>query len=295
MLRLLSLLIALALLATPTPSRADTPAPVSPYSMPWHLRSVLPASVLRLDDDLAFYRDAKDNHGATDVALFHLSVKLGRSWTAFARWAVIGNWPPTGAHDTAYSNLAFGGTYTFFLPRSLRLTLCLAMAVPKGPSTDPAEAATIRAAIAARSSMDNLMFAINDVVLTGGVDGAFVWKRLTVQIEATVLQLFRMFGTADRTKTNLTAGLHVGYFPLRWLSLAAELRYQRWLSTPKAVASDPSGASRDNLTIAAGARFHVALPGGRFLRPGLSYARGLDDPMAAAGYNIVQFDVPFFF
>jgi hypothetical protein len=32
-----------------------------------------------------------------------------------------------------------------------------------------------------------------------------------------------------------------------------------------------------------------------FFRPGLAYARGLDKPLSASSYNMVQVDLPFVF
>jgi hypothetical protein len=57
------------------------------------------------------------------------------------------------------------------------------------------------------------------------------------------------------------------------------------------VRSDP--AAREQFTVAVGPRFHVPLGRGRWLRPGISYTRALDDPMKAKSYDIVQVDVPF--
>jgi hypothetical protein len=39
----------------------------------------------------------------------------------------------------------------------------------------------------------------------------------------------------------------------------------------------------------------VKLPEKRWLRPGISYARPLDDPMTGKGYDVIQLDVPFIF
>jgi hypothetical protein len=117
-----------------------------------------------------------------------------------------------------------------------------------------------------------------------------------VQAEATLLQLTRVRGDKvqpDSARTNFTAGLHVGYFVLPALSLGAELRHQRWLSTPKAVAATP--ALRDTTTFAVGPRVHIEVSKGIWFRPGVSYGRGLDDPMSGQNYNIVQLDLPFQF
>jgi len=80
-----------------------------------------------------------------------------------------------------------------------------------------------------------------------------------------------------------------------WFSFGAELRHQRWLSTPKAVANDKTGASRDNTTVAFGPRFHFEVSKGKWLRPAISFALPLDDPMSKSSYKILMLDVPFAF
>jgi hypothetical protein len=86
-------------------------------------------------------------------------------------------------------------------------------------------------------------------------------------------------------------GLHVGYFFIPQLSAGAELRHQRWLSTPASITADED-TLRDNSTFAIGLRVHFGLSGTVWLRPGLAYARAIDDPMDAASYDILQLDIP---
>lgn len=97
----------------------------------------------------------------------------------------------------------------------------------------------------------------------------------------------------DSHKLILTSGLHGGYFLLPELSLGVDLRYQRWLSTPVAVTKD--GNARETVTLAIGPRGHFELGKGTWFRPGLAYARGLDQPMSGQSYNIVQLDLPISF
>ena len=52
---------------------------------------------------------------------------------------------------------------------------------------------------------------------------------------------------------------------------------------------------RDTVSVALGARFDCRIRESVRLRPGLAYARGLDDPMSKQRYNVVQIDVPFVF
>src|SRR5690606_5383056 len=103
--------------------------------------------------------------------------------------------------------------------------------------------------IYARSAMDNAMFAVNYLTFFPGLGIAYVADGLTVQAEATVLSLHRARGgesaEPDEHRVNFTSGVHVGYFVLESLSLGADLRYQRWLSTPSAVEADEAAADDD--------------------------------------------------
>jgi hypothetical protein len=173
--------------------------------------------------------------------------------------------------------------------------LALPLGSGGGDDGDPARMAAQKAAAVARSSMDNSMFAVNDLTPTVGLDVAYVAHGLTIQAEATLFELIRVRGEAvqpDAYKTNFTTGLHAGFFLVSWLCVSGELRYQRFLTTPAAVAMNP--AARDNLTAAGGLRVLLKL-GGTVFRPGVSVARGLDAPLSDRDYSIFQLDLPFTF
>lgn len=148
------------------------------------------------------------------------------------------------------------------------------------------------------------MFATNYLTPIVGVDAAYVRGGFTAQVEATLFQLFRVRGDSaasatDSARTNSTYGLHLGYFIIPALSLGGELRYQRWLSS--ITQRNAAGASvdipdfaRDTMTFAVGSRAHVKL-GKTWLRPGISYAQGLDKPLTDAKYPILQVDIPIVF
>jgi hypothetical protein len=143
--------------------------------------------------------------------------------------------------------------------------------------------------------MDNAMFAPNDLGIFAGLGLAWTKDGWTLQAEATVFHLTRVKGGAaqpDEVKTNTTWAAHVGYFVVPQLSIGAELRYQDFLAPPKAIQKAPE--RRDTATAAIGLRGHLAI-GEHAFRPGISYAHPLDDPMAKAGYRIVQVDLPFVF
>ena len=76
----------------------------------------------------------------------------------------------------------------------------------------------------ARAQLDNALFAVNDLALIPGFGAAYVSGGLTVQVEITLLQLMRVRGEAaqpEASKTNMTTGLHGGYFFLPQLSAGA--------------------------------------------------------------------------
>lgn len=284
--------------ATPAaPAAQKAPAP-PPYSLPWQLRPAAILSVIRSDTSIATYTDPATKQGTHTVASLITAIyKLTPDFAPFVRIAVVGTEKSGGM-----ANPAFGGTYMFKPMKNLRVASFLGFALPAGEgggnTKSPLPGNAVRAGVLARAAMDNALFAINDFTIFPGVGVAWVDHGLTIQAEATVLFLMRARGDEvqkDKSKVNFTSGLHVGYFIAPWISAGAELRYQRWLSTPAAVAADTTGALRDTLSFAIGPRGHIKLGESTWLRPGISYGRGLDKPMSGADYNIVQIDVPLFF
>ena len=147
------------------------------------------------------------------------------------------------------------------------------------------------------------MFAVNDFTLIPGVAFAYVAHGFTFQAELTLLELLRVRGEkvqAEASKTNLTSGIHLGYYFVKEFSVGADLRYQRWLVPPAAVEklrASTDDAVMDNASFAVGPRVHIKVGDSFWFHPGLSYGRGLDKPTGAAGanYQMVQIDVPFQF
>jgi hypothetical protein len=299
----LTLLVALGIAAlAPRAAAADEPAPPAaarpPYSVPLQLRPVAAVNVVRLDTAIAMYEDAAGAAGNTQASLFLASYKLGPSLAPFVRLAVVHDAPAGRDGATAVTNPALGVIYARPLGQlksAYTLGLALPIGMGGGDDPDPATAAASASGVLARSSLDNAMFAVNDLVIFPGAAVAWVERGLTVQVEVTVFELIRLRGKGvqpDSSKTNLTTGLHVGYFVVPGLSLAAELRHQRWLTSPAFV--DADGSRRETTTVALGARGHLEVAGTWF-RPALAYARGLDDPMASLHYHVVQLDLPFYF
>jgi hypothetical protein len=271
--------------------------PPPPYSLPWLLRPVVPASVVRLDETLAFLEDpASGNGGATYVTSLIATWRASPRWVPIFRETFIHNDPPTGPNpSSAFSNPLLGINHLRPLGKDWRFSGFFASTIPigsgGGDAPDPGRSAAQSAAIPARSSMDNALFAVNYWTVIGGLGFARVTRGLTLQGEVTVLQLFRVRGpeTQDDTRTNLTAGVHAGHFFSPRVSLGAEVRLQRWLTDAAPVRNDPS--AREQLTFGLGPRLHFKL-GSHWVRPGISYTRAFDDPMKRQGYDVVQLDVP---
>lgn len=271
----------------------------APYALPWSLRPAGPVNVLRSDTVIGLFKD-EGVDGNTVASTFLLAYKVTRVASPMLRFAIVRNDPAMGGSATAMSNPLVGAMYALPVASPFKVGVFGGLALPLGSgggnNADPSMTTTVRSAIAARSSMDNALFAINDLTPVVGLDAAYVSSGLTLQIEATLFELFRVRGDdvqPDAFKTNFTTGAQAGYFVLPLVSTSVEVRYQRWLSTPAAVKAD--AATRDTLSAAIGVRGHIALGDKRWLRPGVSYARGLDDPLTGRNYQIVQIDVPFSF
>jgi hypothetical protein len=279
-------------------SLAGAASPPAPYSLPFQLRPAAPPDVVRLDTAIADWSSGPDG-GTTVASLLLVSKRVHPRVALMARWGAVYNDLPGagGDSDIGFTNVALGGAWGKKLSPDLRGAVYLLAALPVGSGggnePDAGQMGAVRSGVAARSAMDNAMFAVNDVVLFPGVDVAWVRDGWTVQGEATLLQLWRVRGEAvqaDARRTNFTTGLHVGRFAGRNVSLAAELRYQRWLSTPNAVESNPK--ARDTATVAFGPRFHAKLGESTWFRPALVLALPLDGPLSDQEYTIVQVDLP---
>lgn len=272
----------------------------APYSLPWQLRPVTAGNVVRSDTVVAFQTGADGTMGSTTASMLLVSYKVLPNFAPLIRLGYVNNDPAgSAASGQALVNPVIGGTYTFTLSPEWKLGTFLGLTIPVGMgggnTPDPATAAAARSGILARSAMDNAMFAVNDFTVFPGVGLAYQKNGFTVQAEATVLQLTRVRGEdvqPDASKTNFTSGLHVGYFFHPMVSAGAELRHQRWLVPPAAARGT---AAMNNTTAAIGPRFHFNLGQGYWVRPGVTYAMGLDAPLTTTNYRMVQVDLPFAF
>lgn len=292
-------------LARAAPPRDAEPTPPPPYVLPWALRPVIAPSVLRWDTTLALYEDPETAaRGVTLVSgllgVYKVPGTGGPSagLNVLARLTLAHDQPPAGPRGTLLANPLVGAAYAFRFRHELRLNAALLLALPLGTGggdEPPPEVAAVRPkAQLARAAMENSLYATNDLVPAPGIGFGYVRYGLVVQAEATLLFLIRVRGEAaqqEAFKLNLATGLFVAYFVVpRHLSLGLELRYQRWLVPPAAAEADP--ALLDNLSLAGGPRFHVPLGGSAWLRCGLSYGGGLDDPLHGRRYGLLQIDCP---
>lgn len=270
---------------------AAVAAPAAPYALPWQLRPAIPGNVARVEDTLAFH-----DGGTTNVTMGLLSYKVHPSAAVFARWGFVNDFPKIGSSRGGIANPLVGAVWGFSPKPEWKIAATLMATVPVGSGggnePDLEGAAAVRSGVYNRSSMDNALFATNDLTVIPGVDVAYVRGGFTFQAEATLLQLTRVRGDRvqlDSSKTNFTSGLFAGYFVLPELSVGAELRYQRWLSTPRAVSLND--ALRDVMTGAIGLRGHFKVRD-FVLRPGVSVTGALRGVPASQNYLIAQFDLP---
>lgn len=287
--------------AQPTPPVAPAPPP---YSVPFQLRPAVAVNVVRSDTSFATYGDpATGRRGSTVVSFLLATYQVLPNFNPVVRLGVAANTVATsGPHGaTGITNPLVGASYLVKLS-DFRLVPFLAVTIPVGTGggnqPDTAAAAANRSGILTRAAMDNAMFAVNDFTVIGGVGAAFVKAGFTAQLEATVLELVRVRGEAvqaDTAKTNFTSGLHLGYQVVGPLTLATELRYQRWLIPPKAVAADATMRTWDNLSLALGLRATLKLSQKVSARPAFVYWRGLDRPLSSGDWGVFQLDVPVIF
>jgi hypothetical protein len=302
--------------AAPPQVEAPPAPPPAAYSLPWQLRPAAAATGIRTDTAFARYEDAKSSGGFTVASVLSASYKVPGTGDAREKWAglapvirltAVNDSPPASVAaggGFAVVNPLFGATYVLPLGQGGRLGFFLGATLPVGMGGgDKPDKGLVDARAAgqfARSQMDDSLFAVDDLAVIPGVDLAWVRDGLTLQAEATLFQLWRVRGEAaqpEASKTNLTSGVHAGYYFCPIFSVGLDVRYQRWLNAPIAIDKDATGTKVDNWTAAIGPRFHIPLGGSAKVHPGIAYARGLDKPMAAAAlnYHIIQLDIPFTF
>ena len=281
-----------------------TPAASPLYSLPWQLRPVTIDNVVRVDSAAAVFDDDNRNLDVAAPTMLTASYQLTEHWAPTIRLGFVANDAPGAALDgSSVGNPITGATYARRMG-SYRLALSGATTIPigmgGGDAPNPRAARTNTASIMARPA-DSAMFEVDYLTEIVGVDVAYVNHGFTAQGEATLLQGVRVRGSnspdgPDTFRTNSALALHVGYFVGSHFSLGGDLRYQRWLSHPTSL--DAMTGARvplpetgmDTLTVTVGPRLHLQLGEHAWIRPGISYTRGVD-----AWTHAVQIDVPVLF
>jgi hypothetical protein len=290
--------------ASPTGEAAAPEAPKpppAPYSLPWMMRPLGAANVFRIDGTFAF---SKPRNSIPFLLLF--SKTITPNLAVILRWSTVFNFPTEGKYGGALCNPALGALYSVPISKSVKASFFAGTTIPLGlgdtvDKKQPEYRAAYLSGIFARASMDNALFQLNYMTPMVGADIGYVADGYTVQAEVTLLELIRVRRSdldKDATRTNLTAAVHAGYFPIPQLSFGVELRYQYWIYNPTIWnGKDPTAV--DNWTLGFGPRAHIKLSSAVWLRPGVSLTMGLDSPtgFGATGleYKIVQVDVPVIF
>ena len=270
------------------------------YSLPWTMRPAVAPTLARLDSSMSFSTPGFSAATLLTGGYAFVPGTLG----LYGRAALVHQDPAVGAAATALSNPLVFGLYTPLVAPGWRVTVFAGVALPVGGggggSGDVNALRAVRSGIPTRSAMDNALFAVNYLTPTVGVGGAFIRHGFTVQAEVTVLQLIRVRGEsrdADAMRTNFTAGLHLGYLVLPWLTASAEFHYQHWLHNPSLdpTATAPQGKPRGQATVEFGVRANLPLSATILARPGVSFGLPLGGPMDTDDYRILHIDFPVVF
>jgi hypothetical protein len=281
------------------------------YSLPWQLRPVTIGNLARVDSVAAVFNDANGNLDEAVATVVTASYQINRNWAPLVRLGFVGNDAPGEATDgSSFANPLVGATYARALA-SYRLALFGATTLPIGTGGGDApniRAAKTNAASSTARPADDAMFAVNYTTAIVGADFAYVNHGFTAQAEATLLQFVRVrgesgIGATDLFRTEAAVGLHLGYFIGSHFSLSSDLYYRRWLSHPTMLSAvtgarvELSDADMVNTTVAVGPRFHFRVGKQSWVRPGISFVRGLDArgfdaPLLTGQATGVRIDVP---
>jgi hypothetical protein len=261
------------------------------------MRPAVAPTLLRLDSSMSFSTPGFTAATLITAGYAFIPATLG----IYGRAAVVHQTPGSGAAATVLANPVLFALYTPLVAPGWRLSLFAGSTLPVGGGGGDAAGAdalrTVRSGVPTRSAMDNALFAVNYLTPTAGVGAAFIERGLTVQAEITLLQLIRVRGEsrdADPLRTNFTAGLHVGYLIVPWLTGSAEFHYQRWLHNPALAptAANPAGTPAGQATVEVGLRANVPLSRTILARPGVAFGFPLGGAMGTGDYRVLHLDFP---
>lgn len=283
-----------ALLAlTPAVASAQTVAPMARarYSLPWNLRPAIAPNLVRMDVAMAF--SSVGLNTATIVTAGAKPFTAVPDLGLYGRAGVVTYGPDASSGHATVVNPLLYALWTPQVTAGVRVPLFVGVTVPVGTGSDasPLQRSTFGSGVYTRQAMDNALFAANYLTVTAGAGIMWMGHGVTAQAEVTVLQLTRVWGESverDASRTNLTSGVHVGYQLLPWLTVSAEAHYQRWLSTPDAVARND--VMRSQFTVGGGVRGNIPV-GAVLLRPGVAFFTPVDGAMGAADQRVLQLDL----
>ena len=288
----------------PAAAAASGPAPLPPpppYSLPWQLRPVTAANVVRSDTTVSFH-ELGGTSASTVASTLLLSYRLLPRFAPVVRMAYIHNAPGSApGTGNAFVNPLVGATSSFDLAPGLRLGLFLGFTVPIGqgggaPAGMNATAAAAAAGINARSAMDNALFAVNYFTAIPGRGAGLQPGRLH--------RPGRGHRAAARAGAQPGGGagpvahqLHQRPAPrvlhrcrcCRWAASCASSAGCRARRARRCgpTAARPSASRWGPAPTSSWATAGCA--------PGIAYAQGIDAPMKTRKDRIVQLDIPFVF
>lgn len=284
------------------------------YSLPWQLRPVTIGHLARVDTVGAVFNDANGNLDGALATAVSASYRINRTWAPIVRLGFVGNNAPGEATDgSSFANPLVGATYARALG-GYRLALFAAATIPVGTgggASPNIRAAKTNAASSTARPADAAMFAVNYTTAMAGAAFAYLSHGFTAQVEATLLQLVRVrgdegAGATDLFRTQAAVGLHLGYFIGSHVSFGGDLHYRRWLSHPTMPSASTgarvalSDGAMSTATLAVGPRFHFRVGKQGWIRPGISFVRGLDGrgldaPLLTTQATGLQVDIPVMF
>lgn len=164
--------------ANPEAAPADTaraatraPAPRSPYSLPFQLRPVTAATVVRSDSSFAFYENATGQHGFAVVSgllgAFRIpgtGDKPGTGLVPLVKFTVVNDSPPgTAVGGFAFVNPLVGASYALAFGSGWRASGFLGLTIPigmgGGDTPDKGALDARNVGPVARVDMENVLFA----------------------------------------------------------------------------------------------------------------------------------------
>lgn len=261
----------------------------SPYAAPFQLRGAVAGTAVKSDTAISM-TDA----GKGVASYLSASIKVLPDVAAQMRVGMGASAPSNGGGGVALMNPQLGVLWSPKISDSLRLSPFLSVTLPVGmgggESPKPEVAGALASARLARFSLDSAIALPNYTWLGAGASLSWTGYGATAQAEITALHGYQSRGaeSLDDTLSSGIGGLFLGYYLLPQLNLGAELRYQRFLSTPASVVKDP--LLRDQLSFAVGARGHLKTELGT-VRPGLSWGHGIGGASARAGNNVLLIDL----